>query len=105
MKRTPFKKKPKKATGEKALFEEIWEERERVDFITGEPIMEATVQNFAHVLSKGAYPQHRLNKENIVLLTAENHHKQHSLGLTRLVEMDKRWSKFVELQERLKASS
>tara|TARA_R110000751_G_scaffold291829_1_gene399005 strand:+ start:1805 stop:2257 length:453 start_codon:yes stop_codon:yes gene_type:complete len=68
-------KKVYKKTGELQLFKEIWEERTRVCFVSGETLKGFSVQSFAHILPKGSYPSLRLSKLNIVLLTPENHYK------------------------------
>ena len=75
----PIKKKPRKATGELSMFKEIHKGRDLVSFLTGAPIpsfdlQERTLNLFAHVLSKKNYPDFRLYKKNIVLLTAEEHY-------------------------------
>jgi len=64
-----YKKKP---TGEKALFEEIWDERPRVSFLSGKEL-DFSVSIFAHVLNKKDFSNYRLNKENIILLTPDEH--------------------------------
>lgn len=68
----------KKATGEKALFDEIWIERQHKSFLTGHNLdkyygTDFYVNLFAHVLSKKKYPKFRLLKDNIVLLSPEEH--------------------------------
>lgn len=78
--------KPRKVTGELALFKEIWNEREHVSEVSGKRLWELTphnmdvwVRQFSHILTKAAYPDRkngikmRLNKENIVLMTPEEH--------------------------------
>lgn len=74
IKRTQIKKKFKKPTGEKALFDEIWEEREHKCQVTGKPIYEFDIRLFSHILSKGAYGTYRLDKRNIWIVTPEIHH-------------------------------
>lgn len=68
----------KKPTGEKELFDDIWEDRVHKSFISGKPLdqyhgTDFYVNMFAHVLAKGKYPKFRLEPENIVLLTPEEH--------------------------------
>ena len=60
-------------TGELELFKKIWAERVHESFISGRPLMFFDVCFFAHVLPKGTHPQSRLDPENIVLLTREEH--------------------------------
>ena len=62
------------ATGEKDLFLEIWEERAHVSQISGKHLGDTPrAHYFAHILGKGAYPGFRLRKDNIVLMTIEEH--------------------------------
>lgn len=72
--RTGIKQKKREPTGELALFQEIWEERPHVCFVSGDPIKEFSVSCMAHLLPKGSYQSLRLEKENIVILTASNHY-------------------------------
>jgi hypothetical protein len=61
------------------MYLEIWEERQHVDFETGEIIPFPLSYNFHHVLPKkpgpGGYPQFRHEKWNIVLVTWGTHSK------------------------------
>lgn len=67
------------ASGEAILFKEIWdalEPEERVSFVTGHPLpdqYEMRTFYFSHLLTKGAFPKFRLNKENIVFMTLSEH--------------------------------
>jgi len=74
---TPKLKKTKltskrKPTGEMALFETLWNIRERVSFLTGRPVP-FSPSTFAHVLPKSKYPGLRLYDKNIIFLTLEEH--------------------------------
>lgn len=67
-----------KKTGERDIFDQIWKEREHKSFLSGElldkwnnPTFYANL--FAHVLPKGQFQAARLDKENIILLTPEEH--------------------------------
>ncbi len=95
-------KKGYKRTGELEVFKEIWEERPRICFVSGEAIKGFNVQCFAHVLPKGSFPTLRLEKYNIVLLTPEMHfmydHEVHKAK--KLPQFDK----LFELRERLQAN-
>lgn len=67
-----------KASGQYDLFLEIWKEREHFSFVSGQTLAhlrhtKVFVNVFAHVLSKGAFPRFKLKKENIVLLTPQEH--------------------------------
>jgi len=68
-------KRRRKPTGEKKIFKEIWEEREHrcINCLChlGD---EARVHYFSHIKSKGAYPELRLDKNNIQLLCMECHY-------------------------------
>lgn len=68
-------KKEKKPTGEKAVFQNIWDKRPHKSQISGERISEAKAINFLHVLAKGQnkFPLFKLEEENIVLGTEEEH--------------------------------
>ena len=77
-----FKKEPysykKKPTGEKVIFEEIWQERDKKSFLSGVDLRlfeDKWVNLFAHVLAKGKakYPKFKLYKKNIILLTPQEH--------------------------------
>lgn len=68
----------KTATGELAMFKEIWDERPHFSEVSGSPIFYFDVRCFSHLLPKGAYPRYRLNKDNIVLKTADEHYDWHN---------------------------
>ena len=98
------------ATGEAILFKEIWDElepEERVSFVTGgnlEDRYEMRSFYFAHVLSKKSYPEFRLYKKNIVLLTLKQH-KLWDAGRHKIKEdpqMMRFWQKMFDLEEELK---
>jgi hypothetical protein len=67
-----FKKKP---TGEKELFETIWEQRGPYSEISGQYLGEFNVCYFMHILpkAKNKYPHFKLNPDNIVLGTLQEH--------------------------------
>lgn len=68
--------------GQKALFEEIWEERPHISEVSGRPLLARGHwqwhHQFAHILGKGAYPAFKFKKENIMLMLPEEHEKQES---------------------------
>ena len=68
--------KRKKATGEYALFEMIWNTRPHHSELSGIPISYPHPSNFVHVLAKGQgkYPLFKLFEQNIVILTEFEHH-------------------------------
>jgi hypothetical protein len=65
------------APSQKVLFHEIWEERPHVSFLSGKELFSPSstffYSQFAHVLSKKKYPKLTFLKENIVLLTPDEH--------------------------------
>ena len=67
------KKAEGKVTGELALFKAIWATRPHVCEVTGEQLKEFDVWNFAHILSKKAFPKFRLFDKNIVLMSRDAH--------------------------------
>lgn len=73
-----LKSKPMKVTGEKKVFEEIWGERPHVSQVSGKPLLPEYHKlwhwQFAHCRSKGADSSNRLNKDNILLMTWDEHH-------------------------------
>jgi hypothetical protein len=79
--RTKLADKSKLTAKDRLLWAEIWEEREHIDFETGQPICgEALTLYFHHVLPKrpkhlGGYPEYRYEKWNIVLVSWETHTK------------------------------
>lgn len=73
LKKGKIKQKVRKATGEYKLFQQIYEEVGGRCQITGERI-DFDVNNFAHILSKGAYPSLRLERDNIIHVLPEIHH-------------------------------
>jgi hypothetical protein len=109
MKRTPLKKKSRKAnknTKEKqerteeliGLYKEIWREREHKDFETGLLLLgEPRTYNFHHVLPKSQFPQYAKERWNIVLVSWHTHDQ---------VEMDMdKCPKIKALYERLLKSA
>ena len=73
-----LRKDKKGGTGELAVFKEIWEQSNKCSFLSSAPL--AQYENtkyffslFAHVLPKKKYPELRLCKDNIVLLTPQEH--------------------------------
>ncbi len=106
-------REPKKATGQAVIFDEIWNEREHRSFLSNKPLdkYEGTdlwYNLFAHVLSKALnkYPKFMLKKENIVLLTPEEHALfDHGSAKQRAKYADENkcnWFKLYNLEEELK---
>lgn len=98
----PFKRY-KKPTGEKVLFQTIWDTRKRVSFVSGVSLGdECNVMFMSHILSKGAYPGFRLYEKNIVLKTTQEHHDWHNMPRAKLLEKDSNWQKVFDLELELK---
>ncbi len=77
----------KKFKNQIELFEWIWENRPHVSEISGKPLLPKGNMfwhhQFLHVLSKGAYPSMKLDPNNIMLATKEEHEKQEQFDLFR----------------------
>ena len=67
-----YLKNPKQ-TGEKEVFERVWNNRPHKSQLSGKKIYDARPGNFAHLWPKGKYPEFRLLDINICLLTLEEH--------------------------------
>lgn len=94
-----YKRKP---TGEMQVFLEIWNERPHVSQITGEAIKIPSPTNFIHILPKAQnkYPKFKLNKQNIVIGTEEDHYNwDHN---RKSIENNPIWKWMFELEESLK---
>ncbi len=114
MVRKPIKKKPiqyrRKRTGEKEVFESIWEQATKDSqatcFVCNKNIMEPTPSNFAHILPKALnkYPLFKLNPDNIKLFCHDSysscHHRFDKEPRSTLKEP--MWKKVFELEEQLK---
>jgi hypothetical protein len=65
--------KPKK-NKDHLLFKEIWKERPHESEISGRRLGDEPLSVFFHhILPKNKYPEFRLDKENIILLTIDEH--------------------------------
>ena len=69
-----------KFKNQKEMFNYIWETREHKSEISGLPLFhEKHFQHhwqFLHILPKGTYPKWKLNPDNIMLGTVEEHENQ-----------------------------
>lgn len=88
--RTKIKVKIKNPTGQLDLFKEIWNERPHVSELSGDKLM-FDVKCFHHILTKQAYPKYLLNKDNIILLTRNEHRMIHDFTFEDLIKKDVRW--------------
>lgn len=94
-------KKVKQSNSQKELFIEIWEEREHVSELSGKYLGdEMNAWFFAHILSKGSNPQLKYNKENIMLVTQEEHWQLDQN--THLAKQDPLYKPFFDKAEELK---
>ena len=92
----------RKATGEMQIFDSIWSERPHYSQSSGELIYAANPGNFMHVLAKGLnkYPKFKGNKQNIVLVTEEEHY---AFDFARHeIKDDPKWQWVFELEASLK---
>ena len=93
--------KVRKPTGEKALFEALWNTRNRRSYVTGRPLgNEARVHFFSHILPKGAYPKFRLFDRNIQFMTLEEHTMWENYKYK--IKDDPKWKHVFELEQELK---
>ena len=93
-----------KKTGELELFKKIWEERPHVSEVSGKPLGNFKPMYFSHVLTKGAYPGFRLNKDNIVLKTEHEHQLWEFGTREQRDEYDKKNNaKFYQIEEKKQA--
>lgn len=103
----------RRSTGEVDIYEKVLEmlpDEETKCFVCGSRISLITHNNFAHVLSKGKYPEARLDPENIVILChriiADDDGFQgchYSYDMTPHSELKGYgWEKMFELRRRLK---
>lgn len=97
-----YKKKP---TGEKDIFEKIFEERGPYSQISGAFLGEYNVSFFAHILPKGQnkYPHFKLIPENIILMTIDEHHCWDN-ARHKCIDLQWNWIYFLEntLKEKYK---
>lgn len=97
---------PKKAsnTGELDLFKQLWHDSPKVSELSGKQLYKFNVRCFHHLLTKQAYPQYRLDPENIVLLTPSEHRQVHDYCWEDLISKDKRWEnihkKYIHMKDK-----
>ena len=94
-------------TGELEMFKDIWMNRPHVSQLSGRPISFFSVANFAHILSKKKYPYFRLNPDNIILLTMDEHSLFDNGTITRREEYKRKypatkWDMLFQLVEVMK---
>lgn len=97
-----------KATGEKIIFLEMWNELPNVCCITGEPLLPLNHMHwhsqFSHVLPKGLYKKAKLSKENIKLMLPEHHYNYGNRGRDFLLNSEHadKWLEILDLYDELK---
>ncbi len=88
-----------------SFFEEIWSEREHTSYLSGKSIPYFNVSNFAHVVRRSKTSALTMEKANIVLLTAEEHHLFDNGTEAQRLEYAKKnslsWDKLFLLRESL----
>lgn len=91
----------KKDNAQLEMFKQIWRDRPHYSEVSGEPLIGFNLAYFSHILSKGAHPKHKLNPENILLKTVQEHNEW-EFGDRERLRKESKWKKVFELQERLK---
>ena len=65
---------------QREMFIWIWETRPHISEVSGDPLLPPTEfkwhWQFAHILPKGTYSKFRLNPNNVMLMTPEEHAHQ-----------------------------
>jgi len=88
------------AMTQKELFNKIWEERPHVSEVSGKPLLPKGHSQwhwqFAHVLSKGAFPSYKFNPDNIMLMLPEEHEKQEMYSAFKNKAIDLKLQYFTE---------
>ncbi len=91
----PWQKKRREPTGEIALLDRLMEERGPFSEISGVPLAPKGTPRYhyalSHILSKGEYPELRLEDFNIVLMTPEEHEAWHKRKWTLRERPEWRW--------------
>jgi hypothetical protein len=98
-KKPTYKPKP---SGELELFKKIWSERPHVSEISGKPLGKFNVCYFSHVISKGSRPDLRDLKENILLMTFEEHQLWEFGTRQQIADSGIDFSKAYERKEKIK---
>ena len=98
LKRKGLKRKPRKPTGEKKMFQKIAIKRGLYSEISGTPVP-GSPSNFAHIVRKSLTEACRLDPDNIVILTAEEHYDFDN-ARWRVTNLEK-WQWLFRKEERL----
>lgn len=81
-----------KAQGYMKMYQEIWNERPHRSEISDTEIAEFSVWCFMHILNKNTYKRLSLDKRNVFLVLASEHHHYDNVGREDL-KTDPRWQK------------
>lgn len=95
--------KKRKPTGERKLFDEIYNYNLGLCEITGELVPYSPVC-FMHILSKRAYPRYRLNPDNIMLVLPEIHTLYDCGSREYLISLYPNSKKIYEKKDELKSA-
>mgnify|MGYP006935522973 CR=1 FL=1 len=91
----PTSSKPKAPTGEIALLDRLMEERGPFSEISGVPLPPKGTPQYhfclSHILSKGEYPELRLEDFNVILITPAEHRLWHEAKWTLKDKPEWRW--------------
>ena len=96
-----LKQKLKEPSGELVLFKQIFQDCKGKSMITGKEL-EFHPNNFAHILSKGAYPRFRLLKKNIIFCEYEIHDLYDNSSREHLLSVYPKAKLFYELKDELR---
>ena len=108
LKKSPFKKKKKVVDVTSILkmydfFLSIWKKRKHQSEISGEKLYEIegypSSAYFHHILLKENHEEAKLDEENIILLTIDEHNNVH-IDMYRYEEINKRREKLLEKYDR-----
>ena len=93
----------KVSASDSKFFHEIWNERPHNSEITGKTLgSEYNPVFFSHLLTKGAYPKFRHNKDNILLMTFDEHQEwEFSSRSTPMFKA--KFKRALYIQEKLKS--
>lgn len=92
----------KKVTGEKDMFMEIWGERPHYSEVSGQWLgNEAQSWFFAHILPKKNFPNFRLEKSNVMLMTQDEHYA-FDMTLKSKLKQNEMWDHVFRKAEELR---
>ena len=90
-----------KPSNQKELFLTIWKQRPHRSAVSGDHLgQEPLAWMFSHILPKGMWPEGKLDPDNVVLMTLEEH-QQWENGKSK-VRGNHRWVEIFELEARLR---